>query len=110
MPGRQGRGEPLPNAPTAPVGVVDTELASMTSRRNVRLDQRRLPTPHDNRARRHRFDPRPWDRPALIMVNQGEIYKNTAASAVPILHKAGEVARFLGVRHWWKVPARRRAT
>ena len=43
------------------------------------------------------------DRPALIMVNSGEIYEYNSTCAVPILHKAGEVAReFMGTRHWWK--------
>ena len=43
------------------------------------------------------------DRPALIMVVSGEIYEYSSQCAVPILHKAGEVAReFMGTRHWWK--------
>lgn len=96
---------PLPNAPTAPVGVVDTELASIDlSKENVRLDQRRLRLRHMTIAPGgivpiHSHE----DRPALIMVNQGEIYEYSSKCAVPILHKAGEVSReFLGVRHWWK--------
>lgn len=96
---------PLPNAPTAPVGVVDTELASIDlSKENVRLDQRRLRLRHMTIAPGgivpiHSHE----DRPALIMVNKGEIYEYSSKCAVPILHKAGEVSReFLGVRHWWK--------
>lgn len=96
---------PLPNAPTAPVGVVDTELASIDlSKENVRLDQRRLRLRHMTIAPGgivpiHSHE----DRPALIMVNQGEIHEYSSKCAVPILHKAGEVSReFLGVRHWWK--------
>jgi quercetin dioxygenase-like cupin family protein len=43
------------------------------------------------------------DRPALIMVNAGEIYENSSKCAVPILHKAGDISReFLGTQHWWK--------
>jgi hypothetical protein len=43
------------------------------------------------------------DRPALIMVNSGEIFEHSSKCAVPILHKAGDVAReFMGTRHWWK--------
>ena len=43
------------------------------------------------------------DRPALIMVNSGEIFEFNSKCAVPILPKAGEVAReFTGTRHWWK--------
>ena len=33
------------------------------------------------------------DRPALIMVNSGEIYENSSKCAEPILHKAGDIAR-----------------
>ena len=43
------------------------------------------------------------DRPALIMVNAGQIYENSSKCLVPILHKAGEISReFLGTQHWWK--------
>jgi len=49
----------------------------------------------------------PWhshgDRPALIYVMSGEIYEHASNCAVPILHKAGEVARETHVTaHWWK--------
>lgn len=49
----------------------------------------------------------PWhsheDRPALIYVVTGEIYEYASNCAVPILHKAGEVARETHVTaHWWK--------
>lgn len=95
----------LPGAATAPVGVVDTELASIDlSKENVRLDQRRLRLRHMTIAPGgivpiHSHE----DRPALIMVNAGEIYEYSSKCLVPILHKAGEVSReFLGVRHWWK--------
>jgi quercetin dioxygenase-like cupin family protein len=95
----------LPGAATAPVGVVDTELASIDlSKENVKLDQRRL------RLRQMTIMPggvvplhSHEDRPALIMVNSGEIYEYSSKCAVPILHKAGETAReFMGTRHWWK--------
>jgi quercetin dioxygenase-like cupin family protein len=96
---------PLPDAPSAPVGVTDTELASIDlSKENVKLDQRRLRLRHMTIAPGgivplHSHE----DRPALIMVNRGEIYENSSKCAVPILHKAGEVAReSLGTRHWWK--------
>ncbi len=95
----------LPDAPSAPVGIVDTELASIDlSKENVKLDQRRLRLRHMTIAPGgmvplHSHE----DRPALIMVNRGEIYENNSKCAVPILHKAGETAReFLGTRHWWK--------
>ena len=95
----------LPGAATAPVGVVDTELASIDlAHENVKLDQRRLRLRHMTIAPggivpMHSHE----DRPALIMVNSGEIYEYNSKCAVPILHKAGEVAReFMGTKHWWK--------
>jgi quercetin dioxygenase-like cupin family protein len=95
----------LPGAATAPVGVVDTELASIDlAKENVKLDQRRLRLRHMTIAPggvvpMHSHE----DRPALIMVNSGEIYEYSSKCAVPILHKAGETAReFMGTKHWWK--------
>ena len=95
----------LKGAATAPVGVVDNELASIDlGPENVKLDQRRL------RLRQMTIMPggivplhSHEDRPALIMVNSGEIYEYSSKCAVPILHKAGETAReFMGTKHWWK--------
>jgi quercetin dioxygenase-like cupin family protein len=95
----------LANAPTAPVGVVDDELASIDlSKENVKLSERRL------RLRKMTIAPGgivPFhshaDRPALIKVVSGEIFENSSKCLVPILHKAGEVAReSLGTQHWWK--------
>lgn len=95
----------LPGAATAPVGVVDTELASIDlAKENVKLDQRRLRLRHMTIAPggivpMHSHE----DRPALIMVNSGEIYEYNSKCSVPILHKAGDVAReFMGTKHWWK--------
>ena len=95
----------LPGAATAPVGVVDTELASIElTNENVKLDQRRLRLRHMTIAPGgvvplHSHE----DRPALIMVNSGEIYEYNNKCSVPILHKAGEVARESnGLSHWWK--------
>jgi len=95
----------LPGAATMPVGVVDTELASIDlSKENVRLEQRRLRLRHMTIAPGgivplHGHE----DRPALIMVNAGEIHEYSSKCSVPILHKAGEVSReLLGVKHWWK--------
>ena len=56
----------------------------------------------------------PWhsheDRPALIYVVTGEIYEYASNCAVPILHKAGEVAREThATAHWWKNTGRRPA-
>jgi quercetin dioxygenase-like cupin family protein len=49
----------------------------------------------------------PWhshgDRPALIYIIQGEIYEYASNCAVPILHKAGDVApETSAIAHWWK--------
>jgi quercetin dioxygenase-like cupin family protein len=95
----------LPGAPGAPVGVMENELASIDlAKENVRLDQRRL------RFRHMEIQPggivplhSHADRPALIMVNAGQIYENSSKCLVPILHKAGDISReFLGTQHWWK--------
>lgn len=95
----------LPGAATAPVGVVDTELAAIDlAKENVKLDQRRLRMRHmtimpGGIVPLHSHE----DRPALIMVNSGEIYEYSSKCSVPILHRAGEVAReFMGTKHWWK--------
>ena len=95
----------LAEAPGAPVGITDTELASIDlAKENVKLDQRRLRMRHMTIAPGgtvplHSHE----DRPALIMVVSGEIYENSSKCAVPILHKAGDIAReSLGTMHWWK--------
>jgi quercetin dioxygenase-like cupin family protein len=49
----------------------------------------------------------PWhdhgNRPAMIYVVSGEIHEYASTCAVPILHKAGEVAAEKApTRHWWK--------
>jgi quercetin dioxygenase-like cupin family protein len=96
---------PLAGAPSAPVGVSEMEIASIDlAKENVHLDGRRL------RFRQMEIKPGGVvplhdhaDRPALIMVVQGEIYENSSKCAVPIFHKAGEVSReYLGTKHWWK--------
>jgi len=95
----------LPGAATAPVGVTEVELSSIDlAKESVNLPQRRL------RFRHMEIQPGgvvPFhshgDRPALIMVNQGQIYEYSNQCTVPILHKAGEIGReFNGLSHWWK--------
>jgi quercetin dioxygenase-like cupin family protein len=49
----------------------------------------------------------PWhehhDRPAIIYVVQGEIVEYASTCAVPIVHRAGEVAaENHATAHWWK--------
>ena len=96
---------PLAGAPSKPVGVKDMEIAFIDlSKENVKLSERRL------RMRQMEIAPGGIvplhdhaDRPALIMVVEGEVYENSSKCMTPILHKAGEVSReFLGVMHWWK--------
>jgi quercetin dioxygenase-like cupin family protein len=96
---------PLLGAPSAPVGVTEAELASIDlAKENVHLTERRL------RFRHMEIQPGGIvplhdhaDRPAMIMVIQGEIYENSSKCSVPIFHKAGDISReFLGTRHWWK--------
>ena len=95
----------LANAPTAPVGVTDTELAAIDlAKENVKLNQRRLRLRHMTIAPGgivplHDHS----DRPALIMLNSGEVVENSSKCLVPILHKAGDIAReYLGTKHHWK--------
>jgi len=65
---------------------------------------------HMMRVRRLEVQPGgivPWhshaERPALIYVVSGEIVENASNCAVPILHKAGEVAREThATAHWWQ--------
>ena len=96
---------PLKGAATAPVGVTEMELSSIDlSKEMVNLPQRRLRYRHMEIApggvvplHTHA------DRPALIMVNQGQIYEYSSQCTVPILHKAGEIGRESnGLMHWWK--------
>ena len=96
---------PLPGAATAPVGVTEMELASIDlSQESVKLPERRL------RYRHMEIQPggivplhSHADRPALIMVNQGQIFEYSSKCMVPISHKAGEIAREAnGLTHWWK--------
>ena len=49
----------------------------------------------------------PWhshgDRPAIIYIVSGQITEYASSCAVPIVHKAGEVAiETSGTSHWWK--------
>ena len=96
---------PLPGAATAPVGVMEMELAAIDlAKESVKLPERRL------RYRHMEIQPggvvplhSHADRPALIMVNQGQIFEYSSQCMVPIVHKAGEIAREAnGLMHWWK--------
>lgn len=88
-----------------PKGVTDKVLASIDlSKEKVALKDRTM------RVRKLEIQPGgvvPWhshaDRPALIYVMSGEIVENASNCAVPIVHKAGEVAREThATSHWWQ--------
>jgi quercetin dioxygenase-like cupin family protein len=90
---------------TMPEGVTDNVLAA------IDLSKEMIATPDRMlRLRRLEIQPGgvvPWhshdDRPAIIYVVSGEIYEHASTCAVPILHKAGEVApEMRGTAHWWK--------
>jgi quercetin dioxygenase-like cupin family protein len=65
---------------------------------------------HTMRVRKLEIQPGgvvPWhshaERPALIYVMSGEIVENASNCLVPIVHKAGEVAREThATSHWWQ--------
>ena len=65
---------------------------------------------HNMRVRRLEVQPGgivPWhshgERPALIYIISGAIYEYASNCAVPILHKAGDVAREThATSHWWQ--------
>ncbi len=88
-----------------PKGVSDNVLAMIDlSKEKVAL------AGHLMRVRRLDVQPGgivPWhshaERPALIYIVSGEIVENASNCAVPILHKAGEVAREThATSHWWQ--------
>ena len=95
----------LPGAASAPLGVTEMELISIDlSKEKVNLPDRRLRFRHMEIASGgvvplHSHA----DRPALIMVNQGQIYEYSSQCTVPLLHKAGDIAKESnGLTHWWK--------
>jgi quercetin dioxygenase-like cupin family protein len=96
---------PLAGAASAPVGVAEKELSFIDlGKEAVNLPERRL------RFRHMEIQPggvvplhTHADRPALIMVNQGQIFEYSSLCLVPIVHKAGEIGRESnGLKHWWK--------
>lgn len=88
-----------------PKGVTDTVLSMIDLSK-----EKAAIAGHLMRVRKLEIQPGgivPWhshaERPALIYVMSGEIYENASNCAVPILHKAGEVAREThATAHWWK--------
>lgn len=100
----------LTGAPTMPKGVTDTVLGSVDLGTEIDVADRQL------RTRRLVVQPggivplhSHKDRPALIYTVSGQITEYRSNCAVPILHKAGDIAREAdGISHYWinrgKVP------
>ena len=101
---------PLAGAPTAPKAVTDTVLASVDLNAEIGVADRQL------RTRRLVVQPggivplhSHKDRPALIYTVSGQITEYRSSCSVPIVHKAGDIAREAdGISHYWinrgKVP------
>jgi len=86
-------------------GVTDTVLAAIElANEPAKIPERQL------RLRKLVIQPGgvvPWhshgDRPAIIYIIEGEIVEYASNCAVPIVHKAGDVAREIHTTsHWWK--------
>lgn len=91
--------------PSAPVGVADVVRASTDlSKEPAKIAGRQF------RLRQLDVQPGgvvPWhshnERPAMIYIVSGEIVEYASSCAVPIVHKAGDVApEKSGTSHWWK--------
>jgi quercetin dioxygenase-like cupin family protein len=86
-------------------GVSDTVVAAINlAEEPAKLQERQL------RLRKLVIQPGgvvPWhshgDRPAIIYIIEGEILEYASTCSVPIVHKAGDVAREThATSHWWK--------
>jgi quercetin dioxygenase-like cupin family protein len=104
-PGGEIRADATKPVTTPAKGVTDTVLSA--------IDLANEPAAIDGRTLRLRklvVQPGgivPWhshgDRPAIIYIIDGTITEYASNCAVPIVHKAGEVARETSVTsHWWK--------
>lgn len=91
--------------PSAPVGVVDKVRASTDlAKEPAAIKGRQF------RLRQLDIAPNgivPWhshnERPAMIYVVSGEVVEYASSCAVPIVHRAGDVApEKNGTSHWWK--------
>ena len=100
------RGTDLMKMDTTPAkGVSDTVLAAIKlAEEPAKIQDREL------RLRKLVIQPGgvvPWhshgDRPAIIYIIEGEILEYASTCSVPIVHKAGDVAREThSTSHWWK--------
>lgn len=86
-------------------GVTDTVLAAIDLEKEpAKLAGRQL------RLRKLTIEPGgivPWhshgDRPAIIYIAEGEIVEHASNCSVPIVHKAGDIAKETsGTSHWWQ--------
>lgn len=102
---RVGDGSGQAAGATMPKDVTDTVLGAIdVSQEPAQIADRQF------RLRRLEIQPGgevPWhshaDRPAIIYVVSGEVTEYASTCAVPIIHKAGEVAVETHVTsHWWK--------
>jgi len=91
--------------PNMPVGVVDVVRASTDlSKEPANIKGRQF------RLRQLDIQPGgvvPWhshnERPAMIYVVSGEVVEYASSCAVPIVHRAGDIApEKNGTSHWWK--------
>lgn len=110
-PAGQSAANPLAGAPTMPKGVTDTVIGSVDLGTEISVPDRQL------RTRRLVVQPggivpmhSHVDRPALIYTLSGTIMEYRSSCVVPIVHKAGDIAREAdGISHYWinkgKVPA-----
>jgi quercetin dioxygenase-like cupin family protein len=98
-----GKGQAM--GPTTPSGVTDVVRASTDlAQEPLALQGRQF------RLRQLEMQPGgvvPWhshnDRPAMIYVVSGEVVEYASNCAVPITHRAGDVApEKNGTSHWWK--------
>ncbi len=98
-----GKGQPM--GPTTPSGVTDVVRANTDlSKEPLALQGRQF------RLRQLEMQPGgvvPWhshdNRPAMIYIVSGEVVEYASNCAVPITHKAGDVApEKNGTSHWWK--------
>ena len=103
-PSGQEMANALKNAPTMPKGVTDTVIGSIDLGKEISIDGRLL------RTRRLMVDPGGIvplhshnGRPALIYTVSGTVVEHRSTCAVPIVHKAGDIAREAdGISHWWQ--------
>jgi quercetin dioxygenase-like cupin family protein len=110
-PANKNEANALAGAPTMPKGVTDTVIGSVDLGAEIsfadhQLRTRRLVVQPGGIVPLHSHK----DRPALIYTVSGQITEYRSSCAVPILHKAGDIAREAdGISHYWinkgKVPA-----